>query len=73
MKLKGKTALVAGGGRGIGRCIALALACKGAQVAIADLIVENAEAVKNEIKAMGGNALACQVDLTKKQEVERTV
>ncbi|MBI3062271.1 MAG: glucose 1-dehydrogenase [Deltaproteobacteria bacterium] len=72
-KLKGKTALVAGGGRGIGRCIALALARKGAQVAIADLIVENAEAVKNEIKAMGGNALACQVDLTKKQEVERTV
>jgi len=32
-KLKGKTALVAGGGRGIGRCIALALARKGAQIA----------------------------------------
>jgi len=73
MKLKGKTALVSGGGRGIGRCIALALAREGAQVAIADLIVENAEAVKSEIKAMGGDAIACQVDLTKKQEVERTV
>lgn len=72
-KLKAKTALVAGGGRGIGRSIALALAREGAQIAIADLVVENAEAVKNEIKAMGGNALACQVDLTKKQEVERTV
>lgn len=73
MKLKGKTALVAGGGRGIGRCIALALAREGAQIAVADLLVENAEAVRGEIKGMGVNALACQVDLTKRQEVERTV
>ena len=73
MKLKGKTALVAGGGRGIGRCIALALAREGAQIAVADLLPENAEAVRGEIKAMGVNALACQVDLTKRQEVERTV
>lgn len=73
MKLKGKTAVVAGGGRGIGRSIALALAHEGAQVAVADLLVENAEAVKNEIKAMGVNALACQVDLTKRFEVERMV
>lgn len=73
MRLKGKTAVVAGGGRGIGRSIALALAREGAQVAVADLLVENAEAVKNEIKAMGVNALACQVDLTKRTEVERMV
>ncbi len=73
MKLKGKTALVAGGGRGIGRSIALALAREGAQVAVADLLLENAEAVRNEIKALGVNALACQVDLTKRLEVERMV
>lgn len=73
MKLKGKTALVAGGGRGIGRCIALALAREGAQIAVADLLVENAEAVRNEIKASGTNSIACKVDLTKRQEVERMV
>lgn len=73
MKLKDKTALVAGGGRGIGRCIALALAREGAQTAVADLLVENAETVKDEIKALGVSALACQVDLTKRQEVERMV
>lgn len=42
MKLKGKTALVAGGGKGIGRCIALALAREGTQTAVADLLVKNA-------------------------------
>lgn len=73
MKLKGKTALVAGGGRGIGRCIALALAREGAQTAVADLLLENARSVRDEIKGMGVNALACQVDLTKRQEVERTI
>lgn len=73
MKLKGKTALVAGGGRGIGRCIALALAREGAQTAVADLLLENAQSVRDEIKGMGVNALACQVDLTKRQEVERTI
>lgn len=73
MKLSGKTALVAGGGRGIGRCVALALAGEGAQVAVADILKENAEAVRYEIKALGQEALACQVDLTKRAEVERVV
>ncbi|MBI4488124.1 MAG: glucose 1-dehydrogenase [Deltaproteobacteria bacterium] len=73
MKLKGKTALVAGGGRGIGRTIVLALAREGAQIAVADVIKENAEAVRDEVKDLGVNALACQVDLTKRPEVEKAV
>lgn len=73
MKLKGKTALVAGGGRGIGRTIVLALAREGAQIAVADVIKENAEAVRDEVKNLGVNALACQVDLTKRPEVEKVV
>jgi len=73
MRLKGKTALVAGGGRGIGRSIALALAREGAQVAVADVIKDNAEAVRDKTKALGVNAIACQVDLTKQADVERIV
>ena len=73
MRLQGKTAIVTGAGRGIGRAIALALAQEGAQVAVADIIRENAEAVKNEIEALGVKALGIQVDLTKRAEVNRMV
>jgi 2-hydroxycyclohexanecarboxyl-CoA dehydrogenase len=72
-KLAGKTAFVAGGGRGIGRCVALALGREGAQVAVADILKDNAESVSKEIKALGPNAIACQVDLTKGADVERAV
>ena len=73
MKLEGKTALVAGGGGGIGRATSLALAREGAQIAVADLLKENAESVSREIKSLGTKGLVCQVDLTKRAEVERTV
>jgi 2-hydroxycyclohexanecarboxyl-CoA dehydrogenase len=70
MKLQDKTALVAGGGGGIGRAVALSFARAGARVAIADIAKENAESVSREIQALGIDALACQVDLTKKANVD---
>lgn len=73
MKLQEKTALVAGGGGGIGRAVALSFARAGARVAIADIAKENAENVSREIQALGIEALACQVDLTKKPDVDRMV
>ena len=73
MKLHGKTALVTGGGRGIGRAIALALAREGAQVAVLDILADNAAAVAREIEAMGVKALALPADLTKRAQVERAV
>jgi len=71
MKLEGKIALVAGGGRGIGRAVALALAREGAQIAVADILKDNADAVRDEINALGRKALSYQVDLTNRPEVER--
>ncbi|MBF8287576.1 MAG: 2-hydroxycyclohexanecarboxyl-CoA dehydrogenase [Candidatus Rokubacteria bacterium] len=73
MKLRGKTALVTGGGRGIGRAIALGLAQEGAQVAVLDILADNAAAVAGEIEATGVKALALPADLTKRAQVDRAI
>ena len=62
--LDGKTAVVTGGGSGIGRGIALGLAAEGMRLAILDLNGEAASAVAAEIERAGGEAIACAVDVT---------
>ncbi|MCC7265088.1 MAG: 3-oxoacyl-[acyl-carrier-protein] reductase [Candidatus Latescibacteria bacterium] len=61
--LQGKTALVTGGSRGIGRAIALRLAAEGADVAVCARKVEAAEAVAGELQALGVRALARPADV----------
>ena len=73
MSQGGKSAIVTGGGRGIGRAIALALARQGCQVAVLDLLEENAKSVKQEIEALGTRGLALRVDLTQCAEVQEAV
>jgi NAD(P)-dependent dehydrogenase (short-subunit alcohol dehydrogenase family) len=62
--LAGRTAVVTGGGSGIGRGIALGLADEGMQIAVLDLNLESAERVAKEIVTRGGNALAIEADVT---------
>lgn len=69
-KLTGKSAIVTGSGRGIGRAIALELAREGADVAVVDLISENAEKVAAEIREMGRQAMAVRLDITKSADVK---
>ncbi len=58
MNIHGQTAIVTGGGSGLGAATARALAEKGAKVAIFDINLEAAQKVAGEI---GGLALACNV------------
>lgn len=72
-KLDGKVALVSGSGRGIGREIALKLAAEGARVVINDLDPAPAEETLAAIRALGGEALACNGDVTAKDFADRFV
>jgi 3-oxoacyl-[acyl-carrier protein] reductase len=74
LSLVGKTALVTGGGRGIGRAVALELARQGANVAVNFRAgADTAEAVCKEIDALGAHALAIQADVAVANDVERMV
>lgn len=73
MKLEGGAAFVTGGGRGIGRGIALALAREGADVAVADINSGDAEAVAKAVRAIGRNAIAVTADVTRAADVAAMV
>lgn len=74
MKLQGKTAIVTGGGRDIGRACALSLAAEGANVAINYFAsADGANSAVEDIKAMGGNAIAVQSDLSVQEGVDAFV
>ena len=66
---KGKKALVTGGGSGLGRECALLFAKGGADVLVADVKQERSDAVAEEIKALGVNAISYQVDVADYSQV----
>ncbi|KAM0786188.1 hypothetical protein ACM66B_006995 [Microbotryomycetes sp. NB124-2] len=62
--LKDEVALITGAAQGIGRAIALAFAKEGAKVVVSDLDAKKAQAVVDEIKKSGGQAIAVAGDVT---------
>lgn len=74
MLLEKKVAIVTGGAQGIGKAIAMSLANQGADVVVADLNMEKARGVAEEIaKEMGRGAIAIKTDVAHKQSVQAMV
>ena len=74
MKLiDGKVALVTGAGSGIGKAIAILYAKEGAKVVVNDISEENGNAVAEQIKANGGEALFIKADASNEKEVQNLV
>ena len=68
-----RAVLVTGGARGLGRAIALRIAAEGRDVAIADLLETEGEAVVEEVKALGRSAVFTRTDVAAEDQVQASV
>jgi NAD(P)-dependent dehydrogenase (short-subunit alcohol dehydrogenase family) len=68
-----RNVLVTGGGRGLGKAMALGLAQHGANLALVDVDLDTAQRTAEEIEAVGCRALALQGDVTREEDAARTV
>ncbi|MBT7071170.1 MAG: 3-oxoacyl-[acyl-carrier-protein] reductase [Anaerolineae bacterium] len=74
LSLEGRTAIVTGGARGIGKAIAETLAARGANIAVVDLRMELAEETAGEIAAkLGVEAIALEADVSNQESVKAMV
>jgi len=73
MRLAGKSAIITGGGRGIGRTTALMFAREGADVLVPDLDLAASQETANEIRALGRKAVPLQVDVTQAADIQRMI
>jgi NAD(P)-dependent dehydrogenase (short-subunit alcohol dehydrogenase family) len=73
MRLEGKTAIVTGGGSGLGRAGALALAREGASVVVSDINTDTGAATVAAIQTAGGTACLIPADVSHAAECERLV
>jgi len=70
VNLKGKTAIVTGASSGMGRATSLALSAQGVRLALVSKTPEKLDAVKGEVKQIGGEAVALPTDVTNAKQVE---
>jgi 3-oxoacyl-[acyl-carrier protein] reductase len=72
-RLKDKVAIITGGGRGIGRAIALGFAAEGANVVVAARTKDEIESVADEISRAGGRSLAQVTDVSDEESVRELI
>ena len=73
LDVKGKVAVVTGSSKGIGFGMAQGLAYYGADLVIMSRNIDEAKAAADEVKELGGNAIAVKCDVTKKEDVQKLV
>jgi acetoin reductase-like protein len=73
MRLVGKSAIVTGAGRGIGKATALRFAREGADVLVPDLDLASSQAAAKEIQALGRKGVPMQMDVTRMADIQRMV
>lgn len=71
--LKGKVAIVTGGGKGMGEADSIKLAGAGAKVVVCDIDLPGCQQVVEKIKQSRGEAIAVQCDVSKKAEIDNVV
>jgi 3-hydroxybutyrate dehydrogenase len=73
VRLEGKVAAVTGGGSGMGKAISQAYAREGAKVIVADLNLDAARGVAEQISAAGGKAIPVQTDVRDEAQAQAMV
>ena len=73
LELAGRTALVTGGGRGIGRTVSLTLARAGANVALCGRTASTLESTAEAIRALGVQAWPLVADVSRLEDIERFI
>jgi len=73
MKLKGKIAIVTGGGGGLGEGICLCLAQEGADVVVSDINQQLADAVAIKVREKGSRSMAVKTDVSREDDVKKMV
>ena len=73
MKLAGKVAMITGGGRGIGRAIALSFAAEGASVVVSGRTSPEIKEVAREVEKQGRKSLALQADVSREEDVKNMI
>lgn len=73
MKLQGRVAIVNGGGRGLGRSVALTFGKQGAKVALAARTMEEIDHVAEELRSLKKEAIAVPTDVSNEDQVNHLV